>query len=173
MQRIVLIACVLATPSFAYINATDAVNGREEIVVRDAKGTGFTDLRMLYRKIGCIERTPKVDRKTLANAKIACQAIGGRLPKLSEVNRLAAFLSENYYLNHYDNDKSVLKSRFLEDDRFFWTETLKQERYVYYRALASLYQLEHSADMSTAKVKWETTLEDGRHERPYLCVFPK
>lgn len=145
------------------------------VVVRNDKGIGFTDFIMQHRTWGCISRTPTLKLDTAPNAKLACGAMGGRLPKLSEVNSLALYMSQNFFEEKRITDKKLLKSKFMTDDRYFWTAKVKESTgpHVKVRAVATLHGLKSSTDRSRAQVQWVGTHLDATEYRPFLCVFDK
>lgn len=146
------------------------VTNESDVIVTDHSGRRWTDLHMLYRKIGCIPRTPKLDTQTVQNAKFLCDAKGAKLPTLGEVDILAEWLSKQFFV---DDTKATLKARFMSEQKHFWTETVKADegaRFIYKRALARLSHLEGSGDMAKAEAIYVPADQD-KEFRPFLCVF--
>ncbi len=182
MKKVFTIAWVLLVCGFsAHTYACDddevaVAKDHSEVIGHEDRGLSFTDLIMRQGKsFLCLPRTPSVDFDSLKNAKLRCEAKGGRLPELSELHNIASFISRNYFLEKKRTDRTVLDARFMHEVNHIWTATVRpvQDEYHHERAIASLAHLDKSTDMSKAKVKWVGTHLDNKEERPYICVFEK
>jgi hypothetical protein len=144
-----------------------------EILFTDDKGNRWTDLHIIIRKSRCMPQYPTIDVQTLKNAKLTCAGKGARLPKLSEVNDLASWISLKYLRGLETGKPEVIDAKFMSEKRYFWTPTVEQEsdRFVFNRALARVSTLVGSVDMSKADFMYRPALEDNK-DRPFLCVYP-